>query len=144
MLNRDICSVLKNFEEYKKTGDKRILVGLSDELWYDWFCSDSALVNKTKVLLTKLKSIVKDNEKGKRFDPEKCYVFFKNNCPVCGNLYDDFRICSIETGEVIYTITPKLGYNGADWGKSEVYDVDARKAIVLGAWKDAKNFFRGE
>ena len=60
------------------------------ELWYDWFCSDKALVNRGKSLLTKLNGIADS----KKFDKHKCYVFFKNNCPAAGRLFDDFRICA--------------------------------------------------
>lgn len=63
--------------------------------WYDWFCSDVALSGR----LNKMASIVK-----KLKDSEKVYVWFKNNCPMVGPLYDDFRIADIENGETLYTI----------------------------------------
>ena len=69
--------------------------------WYDWFCSDKSLASR----LVKLgNAVLKLEHKGK-VDLDKQYVFFKNNCPMDGGLYDDFRICDIETGDVRYTIS---------------------------------------
>lgn len=68
--------------------------------WYDWFCRDSSLRNKTY----KMGNIIKDIKAGGKVDLENNYVFFKNNCPFTGPLYDDFRICDMKTGEVIFTI----------------------------------------
>ena len=103
--------------------------------WYDWFCNDSALGPKTKKLAVKLKQVMKSD----KVDCENSYVFFKNNCPMVGPLYDDFRICDIKSGDVIYTITPRSGHNGNAevWGKDNKFE----GPIVSGVWKDVKEFF---
>ena len=112
-----------------------------EDLWYDWFCKDKAILNKGKTLLCRLSSINKAN-KGK-FDPEKTYTFFKNNCPLRGRLYDDFRICDIETGDVIWTIIPKSGHYSDEgkailWGKVN----DFEGPVLEGTWKDIVNYFK--
>jgi hypothetical protein len=108
------------------------------DLWYDWFCRDSSLENKGKKLLSKLRMI----SSSKKFDNDKCYVFFKNNCPCVGNLYDDFRICDIETRDVLYCVIPKSGHK-CDEGRAQVYgiDNDFKEAIVEGTWRDIKAWF---
>jgi len=68
--------------------------------WYDWFCKDSSLANKTK----KMGNIIKQVKRGGKVDLENWYVWFKNNCPMSGPLYDDFRFADFETGEVQFTI----------------------------------------
>lgn len=69
--------------------------------WYDWFCRDSSLANKTKKLA---KPIMKLKDSAK-INLDKMYVWFKNNC--ASAMYDDFRIADIETGDVLYTVTHK-------------------------------------
>ena len=76
--------------------------------FFDWFCKDSSLPNKAKVLFAKLKSLVRSG----KFDPTKCYVFFKNNCPCSGGLYDDLRICDIESGDVLFNVCPSDPWYG--------------------------------
>lgn len=88
--------------------------------FYDWFCSDKALKGKSERLFRMVKRWVKK----RNTDTEKVYVFFKNNCPMVGPLYDDFRICDIETGDVIYTVVPKCGHSGLAevWGKDNFFN----------------------
>ncbi len=106
--------------------------------WYDWFCKDESLANKTKALYTKLKQIAGS----KKIDKEKNYVFFKNNCPMDGSLYDDFRICDIATGNVIYTITPRSGHRSLK-GIGEVYGAENgfKGPLFSGSWKQIKQWF---
>lgn len=68
--------------------------------WYDWFCKDESLVNKTK----RMGNIVKQFKEGGKVNLETMYVWFKNNCPLAGPLYDDFRIADIESGDTLFTI----------------------------------------
>ena len=101
-----------NLNEWVKKFDNREFVPNFREVqigagWYDWFCEDDALGPKTKKLAVKLKQIMKSD----KIDCEKSFVFFKNNCPMVGTLYDDFRICNIKTGDVLLTITPSVGYD---------------------------------
>nr|CAI3971226.1 hypothetical protein ORM20_00177 [Ochrobactrum phage ORM_20] len=88
--------------------------------WYDWFCRDTSLRNKTIFLAKRLKTLLDSP----LIDQDKMYVFFKNNCPVQGKLYDDFRICDLETGDVIYCIIPSLGYS--------MYDKDGNPPAISG------------
>ena len=112
--------------------------------WYDWFCSDSALCNKTKRLAGKLKKLIGSP----RFDVDKTYVFFKNNCPMMGKLYDDFRICLMDDAgdsRPLYTITPAVGHD-KDFGKAEVWGRENgfEKPIVSGSWEEVENFFKSK
>jgi len=104
--------------------------------WYDWFCKDESLYKKTKTLGTKVKQIVNSP----KLNPTNQYVFFKNNCPCDGPLYDSFSICDIESGDVIFWITPKSGHTGMAevCGPSN----DFKEPLVPGTWKDIKDFFK--
>ena len=108
--------------------------------WYDWFCQDKSLAAKTEKLGRRLIKIAKS----KKIDLDNNYVFFKNNCPVNGTLYDDFRICDIKTHDVIYTITPSCGHTHTK-GRSEVWgrENEFNEPLLTGTWKDIENFFLG-
>ena len=92
--------------------------GNNDECYnfYDWFCKDSSLQRKSWNLMKQVKTFLKHNPD---IDLLTHYVFFKNNCPMSGPLYDDFRICNVETGDVVYTVIPKCGHSGLAeiWGR---------------------------
>ena len=129
-------------EQFKAFNEGRIVdsEGGADECFnfYDWFCKDSSLERKSKKLY---RAAIKFCEKF-NVDLEKHYVFFKNNCPMCGPLYDDFRICDRETGDVIYCVTPKSGHTG----RAEVYcrENSFERPLFEGAnlteiWKLKKN-----
>ena len=68
--------------------------------WYDWFCKDSSLSRKTK----RMGNIISKLREGGKVNFKNWYVWFKNNCPLNGPLYDDFRLADLETGEVQFTI----------------------------------------
>ena len=106
--------------------------------FYDWFCRDTALEAKSKKLAKYLESIVHS----KKFDARNTYTFFKNNCPMVGRLYDDFRICDLETGDVIYRVIPASGFT-ADNGEAQVYGRENgfKDALAVGTWTEVKNWF---
>jgi len=136
--NIKISTWLKNFADGKYFNSDvmtQIAAG-----WYDWFCSDAALRNKTYKLAPKVKKIA--NILGEKFQNTH-YVFFKNNCPMCGSTYDDFRFCDMKTGDVVFTITPASGHDtdfgiSEVWGKSNAFDVP----LVTGNWKDVISYFK--
>ena len=127
MKNDTISTILANIDSYDVM-----------DLWYDWFCRETSLKRKGEALLKKLKLIASSN----KFNNDKCYVFFKNNCPCVGSLYDDFRICDSETGDVLYTIVPSSGHK-CEKGKAMVYGVDNDFAepLVCGTWREVKAWF---
>ena len=86
--------------------------------WFDWFCKNEQLANKTQFLGKKLLDLLGSP----KFDTEKTYVWFKNNCPVTGPLYDDFRIADLESDNTLYTISHLLkGCHGCDKAHWEVW-----------------------
>ena len=97
--------------------------------WYDWFCKDSSLVNKTK----KMGNIIKQVKDGGKVNLEDWYVWFKNNCPLNGPLYDDFRFARLETGDVQLTIQIDCCWNNhrfSVWGRrSEDCEFEHEKAL---------------
>ena len=109
-----------------------------DAGWYDWFCRDTSLAAKTQKLGKKAIQLMQSE----KIDIHKNYVWFKNNCPMSGNLYDDLRIADIETGDVIYTIIPANGHTFVK-GKAEVWGRENNfvQPLVSGTWKDVKTFF---
>ena len=56
--------------------------GYTEELWYDWFCKDSALENRGKKLFKKMKEIAFSS----KINLENNYVFFKNNAKLSGKM----------------------------------------------------------
>ena len=86
--------------------------------FYDWFCKDSSLKNKANTLFRASRRFAKKLD----IDLDKHYVFFKNNCPMSGPLRDDFRICEVETGNVVWTVTPNHQGRCEIWGSENRFD----------------------
>jgi hypothetical protein len=74
--------------------------------FYDWFCEDDELEDKAYNLFCEASKFASKFE----VNTDSHYVFFKNNCPMGGELYDSFSICEIESGDVVYWVTPKSGH----------------------------------
>ena len=81
--------------------------------FYDWFCKDTSLPMRAEKLQKQvIKFVNAMRESGRPIDCTKAYVFFKNNCPMRGPLYDSFSICDRESGDVLFWVTGKSGHNG--------------------------------
>ena len=97
--------------------------------WYDWFCKDSSLANKTK----KMGNIIKQVKNGGKVNLKDWYVWFKNNYPLNGPLYDDFRFARLDTRDVQLTIQIDCRWNNqrfSVWGrKSEDAEFEHEKAL---------------
>jgi hypothetical protein len=131
---------IREFIEKFEAGvfDKPDVSTQCDAGWHDWFCRPTSLVNKTK----RLGKLVIQLSKSPKVDIDKMYVFFKNNCPVGGHLYDSFSFCDIEDSRVVWWVAPRLGYNiDSLRGMAQVFDAEKGEDVVTGTWKDVKNFF---
>lgn len=99
-------------EQLEAFGNNIYLDSDGNESWcfnfYDWFCEDSELEDKSYKLFCEASKFFHNFG----VDVDSHYVFFKNNCPLSGELYDSFSICEIESGDVVYWVTPKSGHTG--------------------------------
>ena len=113
--------------------------------WYDWFCKDTSLANKTK----RMGQIVKQIKDGGKVDLDNYYVWFKNNCPLNGPLFDDFGFAKKEEGEVQLTIQLNCCWNKHKFTvygrrnefKEPLFESDSQRELVkwLNAAWDVKH-----
>lgn len=87
--------------------------------FFDWFCRGNALGDRARKIMPKAIKFAKR----KKVDLHKTYVMFKNNCPMSGSLYDDFRICDLETEDVLWSVIPASGHLGT-FGQAEVWGTE--------------------
>lgn len=106
--------------------------------FFDWFCRDSSLPKKQIELDRRLRAFLKACPE---LDQDSNYVFYKNNCPMVGGLYDSFSICDMETGEVGFWVTAKSGHKSAG-GRAELSGkINGHKENLFeGSWKDLLDF----
>ena len=113
-----------------------------DAGFFDWFCEDKSLYGRFKKLAPK----VVDISKSQRINPEKTYVFFKNNCPLTGPLYDSFSICDIDSGNVLYWFgNIKKGCYGEDisgWEVDTMIDGKVEVLFEAARWNKVKKYFQ--
>lgn len=102
------------------------------------FVKMNHFLKKTNNLYKKIQTIAFS----KKFDVNKVRIFFKNNCPGNGVLYDSFSIVDIETDDLLFWITPSSGHKYIK-GKAVVAssDDDFTSNVVEGSWKDVIKFF---
>ena len=134
-MEKEICikEWIENYESGKYNSKDRHIQ--CEAGWYDWFCEDKSLFGRLKKLAPKVKQLAKSPY----VDVDNWYVWFKNNCPGWGPIYDDFRFAEIETGKVVFTIAFRSNdtSNVEVWGKQNYF----AKPLVSGTWKDVKKYF---
>ena len=103
--------------------------------FYDWFCNDKSLERKSKGLMAKAKKFAALMN----IDLDTHYIWFKNNCPMHGTLYDDFRFARVDNSDTVWTVQPALGYHGETHGTCEVWSStnDWKTAIATApSWRE--------
>lgn len=73
-----MVKVKEFLDAYKSNLDEAV-----NMVWYDWFCSDASLKNRTKNIAGTLKKI------RKLINIDNYEVSFKNCCPINGPTYDN-------------------------------------------------------
>ena len=90
----------------KGSWDSKSLETMCNAGWYDWFCKEKSLPARLAAMIP----MVRAAAASPLIDSEKVYVFFKNNCPMNGRLYDSFSICELRSGDVLFWVTGKSGH----------------------------------
>lgn len=112
--------------------------------FHDWFCDDSKLDKRALALTKKLRVFVDEG----LIDGDKNYVWFKNNCPMSGSLYDDMRISNIETGAFLGGICPSCGHNSSK-GEASIWFLggeykNGTHYVIESSWAKLKRNIRSD
>ena len=79
--------------------------------FYDWFCKDSSLKNRMMKMIPKLRFLIKEGI----IDGDTNYVWFKNNCPMMGSVYDDMRFSTFNKDKnFIGGLCPESGHTNVE------------------------------
>lgn len=105
--------------------------------WFDWFCKDTSLANKTK----RMGNIIKQIKVGGKVDLETSYVWFKNNCPLNGPLFDDFRIADIETNNNLFVVQIDCAWNDSKYTVYERLDGFEKPAFKTNSSRELVKWF---
>ena len=121
---------IEEFKEGKfegKSVTKQIYAG-----WYDWFCKEESLSNKTKVMGRKLKKINSD------FVLDNFYIMFKNNKPAfSGRIYDTIIFVPVSKKEDAVNIGFTVVFNSdPNKVKYEVNYIYKRKDFHSDSWDE--------
>lgn len=134
---------MSNDKQSSKTIAEYIANGMSANEhcfnFYDWFCKDSSLALRAKGLDSKLKVIINSPRFNIDVNNWKCY--YKNCCPMVGNLYDFIGVSPIEGDGEFFVITPKSGHV-SEKGLGDVWSSE-RGVIFSGTWKEIKDWLKG-
>jgi hypothetical protein len=107
--------------------------------WRAWFCPVSSLKRRLDKLYPKIKEVVQSE----KINIDTMQMLFQNNCPDVGSLYyDEFKICDMKTGEIIYAIVPRSEHK-SDKGRAELWGMENvfNGPLVAGSWETIKTYF---
>lgn len=115
---------VRQWQERFRAGDfnSRDLSVQCEAGWFDWFCRNDALAGRLKKLSSAVLGIKAP------FILDNYYVWFKNNCPMAGPLYDDVRFepLSGEREGKYFVVTLDCPHELAKWVLyTERYGYDA-------------------
>ncbi len=108
--------------------------------WYDWFCRDTSLKNKTK----KMGNIIKQIKDGGKINLNETFVWFKNNCPMSAPLYDDFRIANIKDGATQLVIRINSPWKNERYVVYSVDDSFDKPVLLTNSSRELVKWLNGE